>query len=160
MDEIEKLSNHLIENLKTKKKYLFNILSLTKFQTKAIESQEDEKLSQYINEKQIAIDNINILDKDFIDKFNLVKASLGVTSLDEVKNNSNSPLKNVKTELDDIYKLIEQISVIEKENSTKLNKEFDDIKSKIKEVHAGKKIINAYNSEIIQNDGVFLDTKK
>jgi hypothetical protein len=56
--------------------------------------------------------------------------------------------------------LIEQISAIEKENSTKIRKEYDDIKSKLKEINSGRKAISAYGAKPTQTDGAFFDSKK
>lgn len=159
MDKAISISNELINLLQEKNQHLTQILNYTKLQTKAIDEQNEQKLNEYIEEKQKLIDVIDILDKRFVDNYNLLKSTIGVNSLDEISNPSIH-LKNVKSELGKVYNLVEQIMSLEKENSVKLNQQYDDIKSKLREVSGGKKIASAYDIKPISNGGAFFDTKK
>ena len=160
MKEINRLSDELVQVLSNKRKSLIGILNFTQLQTNAIDEKDDDRLSEYINEKQKFIDDINKLDEYFVGRFNLLKSTLGVKSLDEIPDAAKQPLKQVKFELDGVNMLIEQIYMIEKENSTKIKKEYDDIKSKLKEINNGKNAISAYGAKPSSIGGAFVDSKK
>lgn len=160
MNDVNMLSDELAEILRKKKNHLLGMLNFTQLQTNAIEENDSSKLHEYINEKQKHIDEIDALDKSFVQKFEQLKSILGIKSLDEITGTNAEFLKPVRFELDGIYMLMDQILSIEKENSTKVKKKRDDIKNKIHEINSGKKMVSAYESKPISRGGAFFDKKK
>jgi len=161
MEYMNDLSNELIDILEKKKQNLINILDYTKLQTIVIDAQDEQKLIEYLENKQKHIDNINLLDDSFVVKFNQLKKILGINSLDELSSTRVDEFKKLKLELNSIYHLIEQIFEIEKENSVKIKKEYADIKSKLKEINGEKKLNSAYIVKTTDlSGGAFFDKKK
>lgn len=144
--------------LTNKKNKMQEILELTKLQKDAIENKNDEKLSELIDKKQLAINQIDALDMKFNSLFNEVKKDLGVSSLEEIKDKQE--FKEVKIYVEEIIRLINEIISIEKENSVKIREEYDDIKDKIRQINDVKKATNAYEGMSKTMDGVFIDKKK
>lgn len=158
--DINEICNGLLKNLSDKTQHLNGILSFTNLQTKAIEEQDYEKLNQYVEEKQKIIEKINTIDENFTKKMDSLKQMLGVKSLNEI-NVDSEPLKQIKGGVHTVLDLINQISLIEKENNVKVKSEFDDIKGKLNEISGGKKIISAYEGKnTVSSGGVFFDKKK
>lgn len=153
--------NQLIQLLAKKKEYLIKMLELTKLQTIAIEDKIDDKLNQYIDDKQQFIDRINVLDDEFAKRFDTLKKEMGVESLEQVVTSYPTHYQELKIITQEVKKLIEDIFMLEKENSVKLKQRFDDIKGKLKQVSGGKKMVSAYEGKNRGTaNGAFFDNKK
>ena len=158
--DISNICADLMPTLKKKKEYLFQMLQITEKQTIAIDNAEDNILENLINEKQKLIDCIDILDKVFLEKMDMIKKHYGVNSLEDI-NVSVPELKLIKNEVFEIKEKLSEIFLKEKENSIKIKKEYDDIKNKLKEISGSKRAVSAYGGKNTQNSGgVFYDNKK
>ncbi len=160
MNNAEDMIEKMVNLLNTKRQKLLDILEITKRQTLAINNKEDESLDKYIDDKQAIINDIDDIDKQFIECLNILKSQLGIKSLDETPKDKLEEFKLLKTCINENHTIIEEIISIEKENSVKLKAEFDDIKEKIKEISGGKRIVSAYENRPVYNDGAFFDKKK
>jgi len=150
----------ILDIISKKRDYLNQMLIITNEQTEAIESEQDKKLGQLIDQKQILINSIDVLDKVFLEKMEIIKKYYNVSSLEDIKENTDE-LKLMQNGVLEINEIIKKIFSKEKENSVKLNKEFDDIKDKLKEISGSKKAASAYGRHDAQNSGgVFFDNKK
>lgn len=160
MDNIDNIIDKMVDLLKIKNNKLLDILELTNKQSDAINSQDDGLLNMYIDQKQTVIDRIDEIDQVFLGHFNTLKTQLGIDSLDEIPAGKADGFKALKNEVNNNHKVIEQIISKEKENNIKIKAEYDDIKSKIKEISSGKKLTSAYEHRNTLADGVFIDKKK
>lgn len=150
----------LIDILKIKKDYLYQIENITEMQTSTINDKDDEQLGKLIDQKQIVIDAIDKLDAAFLEKFNALKSKMGINSLDQI-DYKIPEFQDVKNQILEIQTIVKKISIREKENSVKISKEFADIKDKLKELNGGKKAMNAYSGNNISvTGGSFIDNKK
>jgi hypothetical protein len=147
--------------LENKKEHLLGILDFTKLQKTAIDQSDETKLLGFIDEKQKLIDKINTIDNSFIKKLEQLKLELGIKSLEEINANANPEYKAIKIETEGIYKILQEIMELEKENNSRIKKEYDDVKEKIKEINSSKKMTSAYEKMgKSYHGGAFIDKKK
>jgi uncharacterized phage infection (PIP) family protein YhgE len=162
MDASPKLCiQRVLEASNKKYSYLKELILLTRAQTEAISEEGMEGLEKLIDEKQVRIDEINKLDRDFRVYVDLLKQKLGVNKLDEINNPGLIGLKELKQITGQIVELINEISALEKENNEKAKNLLDDLGAKIRQIREGKKLNNVYNAGTgVIPPAYFVDKKK
>lgn len=145
------------------KKYscLQELILLTRAQTEAISEEGMEGLEKLIGEKQVKIDEIDKVDRDFGVYVDLLKQTLGVSKLDEIKNPGLKGLKELKQITGQIMELLNEINALERQNNEKAKSLLDDLGAKIRQIREGKKLNNLYNTGAgIIPPAYFVDKKK
>ncbi len=155
--------NRLISITTHKRQRLKAISNMTKKQSEAIEQNDIDMLTCYIQEKQRHIDAIKVLDKEFSNIFDKgIKA--GLDGRHGLNNGINPEGLELYKELQDAISEAQGIMSIvyeqEKDNSLKVNKLMDGIKQKIRHIQTGKKGHEAYNRPVAFSDGIYIDQKK
>src|SRR6056297_3064959 len=82
--KIDKVIN-LTEILQEKNNLLVELLNLTEHQLQFLKDQEIDKLGRVLESKQLRIDRIDKLDKEFVNKFTVIKSSYGIQEISELE---------------------------------------------------------------------------
>lgn len=160
--EITKIIDVLIDISKQKEVALKKILGLTIQQKGFIKNGDSKNLSQVISKKQYVIEKINQMDIDFLNSYNRLKKSLGVTSIEEIDGVKYPSLKELKYNISNIMIILKQMEEIDKKNTQNLKLDFEKVKMDMKKLKAKKqssKITSSYTNKYTGAQGVFIDRK-
>lgn len=149
----------MITLLDRKIELLDEIFDLTKKQTKVIGDGKIDKLNELIRSKQLRIDKINKIDNEFSKIFKDIKQRNNINKIEEL-DVSREYLIQLKELTGKMYKIIENICDIEKNNNELIKQNLNMVKSKIKEINIGKKAAINYYGKSVQYGGYFIDKKK
>lgn len=154
MNNIED-NQKLIDISVKKKELLEEMLQLTQEQQNIIEKKEIEQLGLIIEEKQKRINSIDLLDEEFEKIYEDIKAESGKDNIIQ-----DEAFTILGKEISEIMQIIEDIKVLEKNNSLKLNRQKDEVAKKLEEINKGKRAIDNYNLKPLPPKPVFFDKKK
>lgn len=151
--------------LSKKKAILLDILALTGAQADVITEDGMNRLDGLIKEKQLKIDEIDKLDEEFEANCKKLKASLGISRLDQLDaeklgGDAIKGAKQLKSQTAETLDVIRDISEMEKVNGLKSKRLLDHFGSEIKKINQGKKANNAYKSGPYNVPSYFVDKKK
>ncbi len=150
-----------LHNLLDKKIEYFNeIYNITNRQKHDIENNTADNIEILVNEKQQIIDKIDSIDLAFKQQSEMLKKTLQIDSLEKADIQKYPTLGELKKKVAAIMKLAEKIITLENDNNQKLNTLMDSLKLEMKQLKAGKKSLKAYDTPIINTDGVYIDRKK
>lgn len=148
----------MIELSKEKKKLLAKILEYTNTQTTIIENDNMEELDHILMEKEKIMEEIDVLDKEFLSLYDLIKTVEGIESLEKIDKNKYTNIKALKEAVNEINTILTDISIIDRKNTAKMKSSIDKIKSDLKQVKEGKKAYKGYNYE--STESILIDEKK
>lgn len=140
--------------------HLKKILEFTNYQTEVIKNEDIDKLDSYISLKQNEINSIDKIDDLFNQKFINLKKVNKIDRLEDLSSEFNDYLKRLKYNVSNIENLLNEIKKIEFDNNIILNKKFDEIKGKLKNLRTSKNVTNKYNAYKKNNYSIFIDSKK
>ncbi len=150
------ISNEKYINLK-------KIYEQTVDQKHCFETENISTLQKIINSKQEAIRIINSLDNDFETDFILLKQKLGIRNMSDIKDTSILQIKEVKelrTVISNIFKLLNEISIIESQIGIAAKQLLKNIGNQIKIINQSKKLISSYNPFANNTSSYYIDKKK
>lgn len=149
----------LTELLDYKKILLDDFYKLTIVQKKLIENDDIDKLNRIIKNKEELISKINLLDKDFLEIYNELKEENNIRSLSELDIDKVylARLKEITNRCDS---LMQDIKVQDESNNSMMENNFEDVKTKLREIKRGKTTTNKYYNKSQNTDGYFIDSKK
>ena len=156
--------NNLIDNLirlsEGKLFLLKQLLTLSIQQSKNIESGEAAKLDKLIEQKQNIMTRIDALDKEFIDKYDLLKNSAIIKVPEALDTAEKDKMRKLKDKVTEIHSLTDKIQKIDSANVEKLKKRLQSVKDELKKVRVGKKAVQGYSNKNIEGISIFLDKKQ
>lgn len=155
--EAVKALNALLNN----KILLFKgIYTITVEQKKDIEANEALNIEELISKKQVFIDKVDAIDKAFAEKSEALKKAMGIESFANIDVSRYPFFKETKLKVEEVLAIAGQIMKLEEENKAKLLVIYNRLKTDIKQVHAGKKSLRAYEPPTVNTDGIYIDRKK
>lgn len=158
------MNNLLIQNLnqimEQKLELFTEIFDITMLQQKDIESNQADHIEALVQQKQQVIDKIDKLDASFLEGYKKLKEELRLDSLDKVDLVRHPELRMIKSSVEEIMKMAQQIMELENSNREKLDAIFQGIKNELRQINTGKRSIKAYEIQPVYNDGIFIDKKK
>ena len=160
MDNINSIITELLSLIDKKRQLFDTIMEVTLEQKKVIEENEAHTIGELVAKKQGVINSIEEIDRLFSDKFDMLKKNLKIDSLEKADYIKYPLLKTLKLKVEDIMSLAQKIMEIEKTNSEKLLVIFEGLKKELKKLSVGKRSIRAYETPVINNDGIYIDKKK
>jgi len=160
MDNANKVLTELIGLLEKKSRLFDTIMEITLEQKKDIDENTADNIEEYIKQKQEVIDTIDSIDRNFSEKFDLLKRSLNIGSMENADFLKYPALKELKLKVEGIMSQAREIAAIEEENKEKLSFLMNGLMKEIKQLNVGKRSIKAYESPGIRNDGIYIDRKK
>ncbi len=147
----------LIDITNKKLVHLNSFLNITLKQRETIEKDDMEELDRCISEKESHIEIIDKLDVLFGDKFNKIKVTNNIQSLNEIDDNAHPYIKQLKENMTQINDILRKIQIVDKQNTDTLNQKFDEVKSKLRQVKQGQKMNKGYNTAAYGT--MFIDQK-
>lgn len=160
MDNINNIITELLSLLDRKKQLFGNIMEITLQQKSDIEENAAGSIEELVNKKQAVIDRVNEIDKAFSGLVELLKKQLQVDSLEKADFVKYPLLKSIKPKVEEIMALAKEIMEIEVSNKEKLISIMDEIRKEMRQMSVGRKSIKAYETPVINNDGIYVDKKK
>lgn len=157
---INDILDYLIRIGEAKAKLMDDILDITQKQSLNIGEEHIDVLSDLIQQKQKCIDKINVLNKEFIEKYDDIKQNLNVASLAEINSNEYPSVIKLKTTIQSIDKVVQQIQQLEKINNKKMLDALGAVKEQITNIKNSRKVNAVYNQGMPIYGGVFIDKKK
>ncbi|HZK01491.1 MAG TPA: flagellar export chaperone FlgN [Anaerovoracaceae bacterium] len=154
------LINNLIKLSEGKLFLLKQLLTLTGQQSKNIGSEHAEKLDDIIKQKQGIITRIDVLDKEFVEKYDLLKKGVVTETLEGLQPDEKEKMKILQSRIADIYSLTEKIQKIDVANVEKLKKNLQSVQNELKKVRIGKKVVKGYSNKNTEGVSIFLDKKQ
>ncbi|MCD5415421.1 MAG: flagellar export chaperone FlgN [Clostridiales bacterium] len=157
----EECTNKLVKKSEQKLALLNKLFELTVGQSTAVEKPEENiaKLTELIDNKQEVINKINVLDSDFVDEYEALKAQLGIKSLEQYDAKSNDELKKLLKTTEEVTLLTRKIKKIDDENVRKMGLHINQTKRELKNVKNSMKIAKSYGKKNDEVYSVFIDKK-
>nr|WP_302599116.1 hypothetical protein [uncultured Cellulosilyticum sp.] len=117
----------------TKRALIEQLIEITKLQTIALEKEDIDEYNRLLDERQVALDKIQVLH--------------------EVQPETKEQHEE---------ELVTQLKAIDAQNRVEFEKQFEEVKKKLREVRAMKKREEHYNNpyDISWEEGVFFDKKE
>lgn len=137
-----------------------DLLRITEEQQEVIDNEKVEMLDQLIQQKQSIMEKIDLLDKEFLDKYGLLKSQLGVEDLQEIDGQKLPEFKELKEKISEVVSFVEKIQQLDRENTQSLKRNMEKVKQNLKTIRTGKKAITGYNSVYKESHSIFMDKKK
>ncbi|MDF2546596.1 MAG: flagellar protein FlgN [Anaerosolibacter sp.] len=160
--DINTLVEVLINLSLQKQKSLKELLGVTTLQSNLINNEQLDSLMTAIERKQQIIHNVNVIDIEFLEKYNNLKEKLGIQTIAEANIKEYPVLNILRTHINAIMELLKEINEIDEINKEKLNKDFSKVKEELKKIKAEKhsaKITSAYKNKYKGVQGVFVDNR-
>ncbi|MDR5659797.1 flagellar protein FlgN [Serpentinicella sp. ANB-PHB4] len=149
---MKEIIDYLMQLSEAKMKLMQGLEQLTKNQEKAIVDRDEEKLTQLISDKQKLMKKVDILDKEFVEKYEQVKTQ-------GIKEEHSEAFKALQNRIKEIMDLIEKISTLDKNNIKETKKSLNDSKQQLKSVRSGVKAYKGYSKKAMDGASIFLDKK-
>jgi len=154
IDYLVKLSDAKIQLLHT-------LLSLTNEQEMALKDNSIEGLNKVVNEKQDLMKRIDILDKEFLDKYETVKSySILNEPSEDVLGNQNNGFRGLQEKIKVVLELVDKIRKVDESNMKLAKINMDESKKQLKSVRVGKKAYSSYSKKPMAGASIFMDKKE
>ncbi len=160
---VEVLTDYLIRISEGKLQLISKLLDLSVQQREALQVVEEEDmklLNDLIQQKHETIGKIDVLDKEFLDKFTQLKQGLGINSFADLKDEPVVGIKTLKQKIQEIMNITEDIRILDEANTKKAKDNMDQIKQQLKTVKIGKKANYGYGKKFSENPSILIDKKK
>lgn len=160
MNGARELTAYLYRLSDAKLHLMTNLMEATKRQQEALEEENLEALSQAIEAKNKIIEKIDVLDKEFAEKYRDLKEALGIEDLTQVEKEPVEGFKDLKEKIHEIMSKVNSVNQLDQENLEKMKEDMKNVQSKLKNARTGKKALGSYHSKYQQNASIFIDKKK
>lgn len=158
--KVEEGIKYLLRLSEAKLVLVSNLLEITKEQREILHREEEEALEASLQKRQVVMGKIDVLDKEFLEKYNTVKKELGVESLQDFQGEFTPDLKALKEKITDIMKKIEETQLLDKSNTEKLRENMNKVQENIRTLKNNKKVVAGYKGYQGETHSLFLDKKK
>ena len=160
MNPGKELTAYLYRISEAKLKLMVSLMEATQDQQQALGEENLEVLNQAIEKKNKIIEKIDVLDREFAEKYGELKETLGIEDLSQVQEEPVEGFKDLKEKIHEIMAQVNKVNQLDKENLEKMKKDMEIIQSKIKNARTGQKAVGSYNSKYQQSESIFIDKKK
>ena len=160
MNRSKELTEYLYRISEAKLQLMVTLLEATQEQQQALEEENLEVLDQAIGKKNKIIEKIDVLDKEFAEKYQDLKEALGIEDLSKVEEEPVEGFKDLKKKIQEIMATANKVNQMDQENMKKMKKDMEKVQSKIKNARTGKKAMGSYNKKYKQSESIFIDKKK
>ncbi|AOY75697.1 flagellar export chaperone FlgN [Clostridium formicaceticum] len=156
----EELVAYLLRISQGKLLLVNHLLKITQQQSKALEEEDIKILEDLVQEKQGIMEKIDVLDKEFMDKYSLIKEELGIENLQQYEGEVSETFKELKEKIAVIFKVIEEVHDLDQENTKKVKNNIAKSQQNIKSIKTGKRALAGYNQPYKESHSFFIDKKK
>ena len=155
---ITNMINSMIQLSNEKKVLLESILDFTKKQKSFIQDEDMDSLTKVLSEKDEIMKNIDLLDLDFISLYNNIKSMEDISSMEEIDVDKYSNVKLLKSNINEISLILNNIRILDNDNTRMMKTNLENIKSGLKHVKEAKNAYKGYNYEAPES--MLIDEKK
>lgn len=148
----------MIELSEGKKRYLTEILRLTKKQKGFIENEDMDELNKIMSEKEKLMESIDLLDVDFLSLYKEIGQEENIDTIDKINSIKYNNLGELQGIIGNINIILSNISVIDNQNTEIMKNNLENIKSGLRHVKEVKKAYKGYNYEMAGS--ILIDEKK
>lgn len=141
----------LIELTALKEEKVLEIMDKTIMQKDALKEDNINKLIELTDSKQEIIDDINLIDEEFEEKYQPMVQNKDLYDSKEIA--------ILKEKINSILNIMQKINDLELENKKHLGKQMEAVRQNIKLVNMEKKGMNAYFQRGMQGSN-YIDQKK
>ena len=144
------------------KLFLINqLLTLTQQQSEGLDSEEVDILNEIIEQKQSIMGRIDVLDKEFIGKYDLLKNEFLISNVGSMEDDDKNKMRYLQDKISEIQALTEKIQQIDNSNVERLKKNMELVRNELKKVKFGQKISKGYsNNKSTEGISIFIDKMK
>ncbi len=144
------------------KLFLINqLLTLTQQQSEGLDSEEVDILNEIIEQKQSIMGRIDVLDKEFIGKYDLLKNEFLISNVGSMEDDDKNKMRHLQDKISEIQVLTEKIQQIDNSNVERLKKNMELVRNELKKVKFGQKISKGYsNNKSTEGISIFIDKMK
>lgn len=147
MLDLEVMVNKLVNIQRAKYNGLLKVLELTREQHDALLVADIDKLNELIILRQIEIDVIEALDKDYSTIIEKLKIEYNVDSLQEIKLSNDTIALEFEGITEGIKKAMREVVSYEEENQKILEEQKKEFGDKIKQINRGKRAEKMYQTK-------------
>ena len=158
--KVEERIKYLLQLSEAKLVLMTNLLEATKEQREILSKEAEESLDASLQKRQVIMGKIDILDKEFLEKYNIVKKELGIENLEDFHGDLPAGFKELKAKAIEIMKKIEEIQSIDQSNQVKLKENMEKLQGDIRSLRNSKKAVSGYREYQGEMPSIFIDKKK
>lgn len=148
----------MIQLSNEKKVLLDHILEATQKQKSFIQDENMDGLTSILSEKDEIMKNIDLLDINFLSLYNNIKSMENISSLEDIDVDKYSNIKLLKSNINEINLILNNIRILDNDNTRMMKTNLETIKSGLKHVKEVKTAYKGYNYEPPQS--MLIDEKK
>lgn len=160
---LEKLVTELIDMARDKRSKLQRLKELSEAQQQLLldDPEDVSELQRLIDSKQAVMGKIDAIDAEFLFKYEALKKSLGVDSLESITEEPVKGLRELKLEIQQLLQLMVDMKVLDDSNTQKARDNLDKVKAQLKVINVGRKATSSYsNSKYKQSQSILIDNKR
>lgn len=147
MQNLDVIVNKLVSIQREKYNGLLKVLELTKNQHNALLEADIDKLSELIELRQVEIDLIDSLDKEYSKTIENLKSEYKVDSLQEIEVSNSVVSAEFESITEGIKRAMREVTSYEEENQRILEEQKKEFGDKIKQINQGKRAERMYQSK-------------
>ncbi|MCC5909267.1 MAG: flagellar export chaperone FlgN [Clostridiaceae bacterium] len=156
----EETVDYLFRISQGKLKLVKDLLVLTKQQGEVLEAEEVKRLEALLSKKQELMDKIDLLDREFVEKYGLLKEALGIEDFKDLQHQKVHGLKDLQQRIQEIVTIMKEIQDINNINTSKMKESISQTKDKFKSMKTGKKAVASYTRQYKRSPSIYIDKKK
>lgn len=141
---VENIISEMIELTEQKIENLNIVLYLKPKQKDAIKEENMDGIGSTIDLIQTQINIIDEIDSKYLLKLNELKSKTNIGNVTQLDDIIYPKSRNLKDNLNKIMSLLQQIKILDDENSIMINDKFQETKEMLKNLRQGKKMTKGY----------------
>lgn len=155
---IENIINQMITLTEQKIECLNIILYLKPKQKEAIKEENMDDIGYTIDSMQTQINIIDEIDCKYMLELNELKSNANIENVTQLEDIRYPKSRKLKDNLNKIMSLLQQIKILDDENSLMINGKFQETKEMLKNLRQGKKMAKGYLSDY-NSSTIFIDER-
>ena len=158
--DTQEIINYLLRLSDAKLTLLKKLLNISRDQERILSTDEAENLDQVLEKKQGVMDKIDLLDREFLDKYDILKKALGIGNLQELEGQNIPGLDKLQERIREIMEVLGEINIIDENNTKKIKENISKLQGNLKTIQTGKKVISGYGKPLEETPSIFIDKKR
>ena len=133
--------------MRRKLSLLRDMLNLSEQAGNYIGEDSVESLNNIMDAKQELILEIDRLDKNFLNEFDMLKTNLNISSIEELRTSQSPELADLQSNTSEILGLLNKINALDKKINSSVVKLREDIASDLNRIRRQKQISSLYSGD-------------
>ena len=111
-----------------------------------------DSLSNIFEAKQALIQEIDILDKQFLKLFDGLKAGFGINSMAELRQDKSPGLSDLRANTSEILEMLKKLDALDSKLNISVEKLRGDVAADLNRIRRQKQISGVYSSDAVRRD--------